>query len=165
MGPDDEEDEDANLRFQPTILDLPPAVVVAVVVVVVEGEQYETVNLEEAWWLVEETIWMRRFGGYDKALHTFHASILFPLLFLHYPLSLSPFQALFGFLFFLVLRWGCRGGQAHSGCHWTWWCREHGRFSLQINEIIHNISHVLDNSNNYLSIQIIMQVVRQMTFN
>ena len=49
MGPDDEEDEDANLRFQPTILDLPPAVVVAVVVVVVEGEQYETVNLEEAW--------------------------------------------------------------------------------------------------------------------
>ena len=46
MGPDDEEDEDANLQFQPTIQDLPPAVVVAVVV---EGEQYETVNLEEAW--------------------------------------------------------------------------------------------------------------------
>ena len=98
----DEEDEDADLRFRPAILDPPPAVVA----VVVEGEQHETMNLEEVRRVVEEAKWMSCFSGCDEALHTFHASILFPLLFWHYPLSLSAVQALFGFLFFFPRKSG-----------------------------------------------------------
>ena len=95
----DEEDEDADLRFRPAILDPPPAVVV-------EGEQHETMNLEEVRRVVEEAKWMSCFSGCDEALHTFHASILFPLLFWHYPLSQSALQALFGFLFFFPRKSG-----------------------------------------------------------